>query len=353
MNERTTMNRKPVFRVPVKSVLNLNSGFREKLLCDGPTFSLGDACAYSCSFCYVPAQFRKLERVAAVVKETGKRHDELVILRDNALEVLREQLVHATGQRKFTDPLDRRVVFASPADDVAANTELCARTIEACQLILTHTHWQIRLLSKSNRLPYIAGALLSWAAAGGSCAQAHWSTDVVTVTEDDVRARMIFGVSTGTLDDGIAAAIEQGTPSVRARVDSLHVLQDNGFRTFAMVCPSLPRPALDYNGAALEFREYLRYDRCEHVWAEVINLRGESFTRTVRALDDAGLGSWADEMEKVAEDPHHHEHYARHTFLGHVEACKGMPGKLRFLVYPRPQWRSWWETQIAYGAVIL
>lgn len=353
MNERTTMNRKPVFRVPVKSVLNLNSGFREKLLCDGPTFSLGDACAYSCAFCYVPAQFRKLERVAAVMKETGKRHDELVILRDNALQVLREQLVHANGLRKFPDPLDRRVVFASPADDVAANTDLCARTIEACQLILTHTNWQIRLLSKSNRLPYIAGALLTWAKHGGQSSLAHWATDVIPVTEDDVRARMIFGVSTGTLNDDIARAIEEGTPPVSARVDSMHVLQDNGFRTFAMVCPSLPRPNGDYKAAAAEFRDRLRYDRCEHVWAEVINLRGDSFVRTVRALETAELQPWADVMEQVSEDPHAHEHYARATFLGHVEACKGMPGKLRFLVYPRPQWRSWWEKQIAYGAVIL
>ena len=353
MNERTTMNRKPVFHVPVKSVLNLNSGFREKLLCDGPTFSLGDACAYSCAFCYVPAQFRKLERVAEIMKKTGKRHDELVILRDKPLHVLRDQLVHANGQRKFPDPLDRRVVFASPADDVAANTDLCQITIEACKIILTHTHWQIRLLSKSNRLTYIAGALLTWAAGGGTCPLAHWSTDVVTVTEDDVRARMIFGVSTGTLDDAVAAAIEEGTPRVSSRIESLRVLQDNGFRTFAMVCPSLPRVYGDYKAAAFEFRERLRYDRCEHVWAEVINLRGESFTRTVRALDDAALGSWAFEMVQVAEDPHHHENYTRQTFLGHVEACKGMPGKLRFLVYPRPQWRSWWETQIANGAVIL
>jgi hypothetical protein len=51
---RTTMNGKPVYSVPAKAVINLDSGFKHKLLCDGPTFSTGSACAYSCAFCYVP-----------------------------------------------------------------------------------------------------------------------------------------------------------------------------------------------------------------------------------------------------------------------------------------------------------
>jgi len=50
--KRAIMNGKPVFDVPAKSVLNMESGFRHKLLCDGPTFTAGSACAYSCCFCY-------------------------------------------------------------------------------------------------------------------------------------------------------------------------------------------------------------------------------------------------------------------------------------------------------------
>ncbi len=34
---RNVMGGKPVYQVPAKSVLNLDSGFKHKLLCDGPT----------------------------------------------------------------------------------------------------------------------------------------------------------------------------------------------------------------------------------------------------------------------------------------------------------------------------
>ena len=77
-----TMNGKRVFTVPAKSVLNLESGFAHKLLCDGPTFSAGSACVYKCVYCYVPAIMRKrlrttigdCFRTAAAVLELGVEH---------------------------------------------------------------------------------------------------------------------------------------------------------------------------------------------------------------------------------------------------------------------------------------
>ncbi|HAL73240.1 MAG TPA: hypothetical protein DCP71_15880, partial [Verrucomicrobiales bacterium] len=56
---RSTMTGKPVLTLPAKTIINMESGFKDKLLCDGPTFSLGDACAYNSSFCYVPAMMPK------------------------------------------------------------------------------------------------------------------------------------------------------------------------------------------------------------------------------------------------------------------------------------------------------
>ena len=53
MSERATMNMKPVFTVPTKTVINFKSHFYKKLLCDGLTFTAGNACVYSCAFCYV------------------------------------------------------------------------------------------------------------------------------------------------------------------------------------------------------------------------------------------------------------------------------------------------------------
>lgn len=348
------MNGKPVLRVPVKTILSLESGFAEKLLCDGPVMAIGEGCAYSCSFCYVPAVYQKLDRIREVIAAynrahgTELRHEDVVILREGALDVLRGQLIRPDGMVRHGHPDDRRVIYSSPADDVAANMDLVRTTAEACKLILTHTHWQIRLLSKSNLLPKLAAILVDWANA-----QPY-------VREAEVRARMIFGVSTGTLDDNLARVFEEGTPSVSRRIESLHVLQDNGFRTFAMVCPSLPMGASGlkssapvYDAFATRARELLRYEKCEHVWAEVINLRGRSFERTIAALRSGGFYRDAELVEEVSHEPELWEAYNRDTFLAHAKACEDFVGKLRFLTYVDASTRPWWEKQIARGAVLL
>src|SRR5947207_15136130 len=105
---RATMNKKPVYEVPSKSIINFDSGFAHKLLCDGPTFSTGSACAYSCAFCYVPDLMRKSSHLAGI----RERHDEVVVRRRNALEILRSQLVAAKDRAKFNDPKDRRLIYS-------------------------------------------------------------------------------------------------------------------------------------------------------------------------------------------------------------------------------------------------
>lgn len=334
------MNGKPVFTVPVKSVLNLHSGFAPKLLCDGPTFSFGDACVYNCSFCYVPAIMAKMDRVT----ELGLKHEDIVVRRANALEILKNQLVHPNGKSKFPDPADRRVVYASPLVDVAGNMDLVRETVDACKLILQHTHWQIRLLSKSNLLPKVALLLLDEV-----CNDVPWP-----ITTPEIYARMIFGVSTGTLDDGVAAAFEQGTPLVSKRIQSLHWLQDHGFRTFAMVCPSLPLPdPMAYMEFASACADTLRTEKCEHVWAEVINVRGESMRRTYDALSLAGHGRLAAELLHVTEDKDAWENYNRATFTAHAGVHLNQPGKLRFLTYVNNATRLWWAEHAHLGAVLL
>ncbi len=339
---RQTMNGKPVFRVPVKTVLNLDSGFKHKLLCDGPALSLGDACAYSCSFCYVPAQFQKLDRVSSILKREGLRHDQVVILRDAALGVLEGQLVHPNGKPRWRDESDRRVVYSSPADDVAANLDLVNATVDACKLILRTTCWQIRLLSKSNLLPLVAYRL-----------QDHGDREGAGFTAKEVRERMIFGFSTGTIDDGIARAFEQGTPLVSKRIKALHELQDCGFRTFGMVCPSLTRPLEDYDHWAREVAQVLRPDKVEHVWTEVINLRGDSFKRTVEALKGAGYVREAADLYVVSTNAHAWETYNRQTFNAHAAVYAPWAGKLRHLTYTTPATAEWWSTQVRRGAVPL
>lgn len=334
MSERNTMNGKPVFTVPAKSVINFESGFKEKLLCDGATFSAGTACVYRCAFCYVPEMMRKQRATPSMAHVKGE-HMDIVVRRDGALEALRAQLTDRHGKSKFNDPADRRVIYSSPLVDVAGNLELVRETIEICKVILELTNWQIRLLSKSNLLHKIGEAIEDADPFPGH--KLSW------------KQRMIFGVSTGTLDDKLAKAFEEGTPLVSRRLESLHYLQDEGFRTFGMICPSLPQK--QYMKFAAEMAAAIRVKYCEHVWAEVINVRGESMIRTVKALERAGFKDEADALQEVSLDREVWEYYAQRTFTAHRHFISS--DKLRFLQYVTNETRPWWTAHRAYGAVLL
>jgi DNA repair photolyase len=149
----------------------------------------------------------------------------------------------------------------------------------------------------------------------------------------------------------VGAAIEVGTARVSKRLESLHWLQDRGLRTFGMICPSLPQE--DYGLFSREACDAIRVDRCEHLWAEVINLRGESLTRTVAALEGAGLRAEAERLKSVSGKGAgaRWEDYARSTFLAH--AGKVPSDKLRFLQYVTEATSPWWAEHSERGAVLL
>lgn len=309
---------KPVTFIDRK-ILNMKSGFAEKLLCDGPTFTAGDGCVYSCAFCYTGAM--------GTTKGIVDDHMGSVVRRKDAPAVLRNQLTNQ-GKPKFNNPEDKRVVYSSPLVDVAANVELAKETIELCKIILTHTNWEIRLLSKSNLLPFIAKAL------------------------SEYKNRLIFGVSTGTPKDTLAKAFEQGTALVSKRIESLHWLQDNGYRTFGMICPSLPYASkAEYQDFSEEIVKQLRIEKCEHVWAEVINVRGESMELTCKALNSAGFTKESDLLRYVSTNQPAWEEYARNTFLAHTENIP--PQQLRYLQYVTKENMAWWSDKEAFGAVLL
>lgn len=336
------MNGKPViYRSNARTVLNLkNSKFEEKLLREGITLNPGDACAFSCGFCYVEGQMIKVDKpyLDKLNEERRARgeadltFEQVVIRRPNSLELLRSQLFNKRGQPKFTDPNDNRVVYGSTLVDVAANMKLLQETAELCNLILRNTAWQIRLLSKSSLLHRL------------------FKDDLIPVRH---RHRMILGFSSGTLDDEVAKAIEKGTARVSKRIESLHWLQDEGYRTFGMICPSLPQADGRYQRISDEICEVIRVDRCEHVWAEVINLRGRSLVRTLAALHRAELESEATALSAVMGTGNREawEQYARATFLAHTENVPA--GKLRFLQYVNEDTADWWTGRRGQGAVLL
>ena len=253
-----TMAGKPVFEIDSKTIIDFNNDFGHKKMCDGYTFSLGSICVYSCTFCYVISMILKLAAIQAVKRSAsllGRRLEEVVIRKRKALKILRRQLTiekpsHVNLQKKA-------VIYSSPLVDVAANMTLVKETAEACKIIFELTNWDVRVLSKSNLLPKLAELIPA-----------------------EFKHRMIYGFSTGTFDKHVCAAIEKGTALVTKRIEALHWLQDNGYRTFGMLCPILPQD--DYDAYAEHALKEIRLDRCEHVWAEVINLRGDSFTATIR-----------------------------------------------------------------------
>ena len=338
---RGTMGNKPVlWRTNTRTVLaDPSPEFGEKLLCDGIVVNMGDACAFSCTYCYVKGVVRKfahhvvdLYNADAAAGACGSRRPldfhEVVIRRANALRVLESQLVRRDGSPRYSDPEDRRVAFTSSLVDPAPNMDLLRETAEACKLILQHTGWQIRLLSKSSLL-----------------------AEIVKFIPPRHHHRLIFGFSTGTIDDRTSRAIETGAPSVSKRIKALRWLQDRGFRTFAMICPSLPQE--NYDQFSRNVCEAICAERCEHVWAEAINVRPDAMPRTLEGLLREGLHKEA-EMLRAVHGPGAGaawEDYTRQTFLAHARNVPA--GKLRYLQYVTNHSAGWWARMRTKGAVLL
>lgn len=318
-------NGKPVFSIPTTKIISLQSAFEHKKLSDGPTFTCGFACGFSCTFCYVENQLGRNPSVLRITKETGLSFNQIAIEREGVLPALRRELINRKGLPKYSDLHDQRVVFASPLVDVAANVSTAQQTIKACKIILTLTNWQIRLLSKSALLRLVAEGLAEY------------------------KDRVVYGVSTGTFKDQLAISFELHASSPTARLRALHWLQDEGFRTFGMICPSLPQES--YDDFAENAAAAIRVDRLEHVWAEVINVRGKSLKQTSGALRRGGFNSEADRLEQVSGDKAAWEDYARKTFLAHVKVIPA--GKFRFLQYVQRGQANWWRQQVSKGAILL
>jgi len=323
------MGGKPVFEIDSKTVISFRSPFKHKKMCDGPTFTLGSICVYSCTFCYVisiilkQAAIQGIKRAAALL---GKNLEEVVIRRRKALKTLVTQL---TVEKPPDVILKRKmVIYTSPLVDAAANMVLVKETAEACKIIFELTNWDVRVLSKSNLLPKLAELI-----------------------PEKHKHRMIYGVSTGTLDEDLCACIEQGTPKISKRLKSLYWLQDYGYRTFGMACPILPQE--DYDSYARRMVETLRIDKCEHIWVEVINLRGDSFTATCEALNEGGFPAEAKRLSDVCGEGSKPawEQYARDVFESFAQHIP--PEKLRFLQYADPANAAWWVQREAKGAILL
>ncbi len=322
------MNGKPVlYRKNAKTVLNMESDFLHKLLSTGPVLNLGDACGFGCVYCSTPSVARKFVHGTLA----GKAHAEVVVRRPNALELLEEQLAKLSEEQKAYP----HVVFASSLVDIAANTELMRESAEAFTMILKAAPaWGIRTLTKSTL-----------------------SRGLVEAIPEAYHRRILWGISIGILDDAVARVIEVGTPSPTRRFASLHWLQDNGQRTYAMPCPALPMASPEeYRAYAEKCRDLYRYDRCEDVFAEPINGRDDNFSKTVEAAAKGGFPELAWQLGlvggKTEEARRKWEDYARILFEEHARVIP--PEKLRYLQYVERKVNvEYWKAQKDRGAVLL
>jgi DNA repair photolyase len=385
---------KPVFFVDTRP-LNECSGFRHKRLCDGFTFTAGTACAYSCKYCYVETHVLKQKKVREILEQSGLPFNEISIRRTEPLRNLARQLTRVARGREDVEPLlpdglqakwglhgewsldgrlpkyrnvesEGKVIYGSPLVDVAATRELADETTEICEMLLHSTNFNVRLLSKSPLLKDVAEEL-------------HRR---LPDPDTGAKKRLILGFSTGTLDDGVARAIEAHTPSPTVRIRALHQLQDQGFRTYGMVCPVLPQANEDaYRQFAATAMRAIRADQCEEIWAEPLNLRAgkggenpeeheDSFTATLSALQTGNFNAEAELFRCVSTDRTQWEQYARSLFmalkdaaprqnLAHLvvgeKAKAEQPNKLWFLHYPQSyaSIRTFWSEQQPHGALLL
>lgn len=329
---RQSMAGKPAYSLPSRTAISWSNAFAHKKLTTGPVMNLGDACVYSCSYCYVEAMTKG--RFAAFLRGKNLGFQDAVIRRcgvdpgTTALDTLGRQLSRKPWK---TRALEFETCFTSSTVDPAPNSDLLEETARAIALVLAATRWDVRVLSKSANLPRLAARV----------------AELVPGSE----RRLILGVSTGTLDDKLARTIEKGTPPPSKRIESLRELQDEGFRTFGMICPSLPQS--DYNSFSAAMCEAIRAEKCEHVWAEPMNVRGASFRRTIDALESSGFGSEAAALRAVTGPGKKEiwDDYAKATFLAHSSNIS--PEKLRFLHYPSKRSLPWWDVKRGAGAVLL
>jgi DNA repair photolyase len=287
------------------------------LLCNGPTLSVGNASSYNLAL-------GSLERSDQLLRDSEISHP-------CPANILRAQLLDAKGYPKYCRDKDEgRVIYISSSVDVAANLRLVRETVELVKLLLAFTRWDIRLLSRSSLLPRVAASL-------GNAFGA--------------RRRVIYGMSIGTLDDELAAAYEARNTRVSIRLEALYHLQDAGLRTFAMVGPILPQEG--YNEFAGDMADAIRVDQCEHVWAEMIRVRGKGISRTARALINVGFWNEAAHLASIS-GPGRDETREEHAMEAFENQTQFVPAnKLRFLHYPSMKNLAWWRDRVDQGAVLL
>jgi len=251
--------------------------------------------------CYVPSITNKQKSVIALQKQ-GLKFDDFSLYRykENVLETVSRDLAKMPPTCKDT-------VFFCTTCDPCATLKHAETTIEAIRLIMARSRLQVRVLSKSVFIKDIASALI------------------------DYKERIVYSLSTGTSLDEISKAIEEHASPVRLRVETLHWLQNNNFRTYGMICPVIPSEI----SRVKQLLDQVRPEICEYVWVEAVNVRGKSLFNTFTKLNEAGPHQHAAELQRVMGEKNNWRDYSKNLFVEFQSEMKnrGLLEKLRFLQY--------------------
>jgi DNA repair photolyase len=263
------------------------------------------------------------QKPVQTVLENGHSIDEFSLYRtkNNVLNCVERDL------DRF-QPGDNRQVFFCTTCDPCATEEQADITTSAIKLIMESSDLQVRVLSKSVLIMNIASEL------------------------EGFRNRITYSLSTGTIRPEISACIEGNASPIEERIKTLKQLQDNGFRTYGMLCPILPSE-MDKLDILID---EINPKGCEYIWAEAINVRGKSLVATREQLIKCELTEDAEAIGNVMVDKKNWQNYSKELFLDLQSKMKkrGLLQKFRFLQYVKnepAEFKKFFENQ--EGAVCL
>lgn len=275
-------------------------GFKKKRLAQY-SVNIGNVCGFGCAYCYVPDMPFQHQSVKNLLHQ-GYEIGGFSNYRES------DDLLGAVSRdAKKYKPGDTSTVFFCTTCDPCATLEHVEMTTAAAKIILENSDLTIRVLSKSTNIQMVAQQLSAY------------------------KARVTYGLSTGTCLPEVSRAIETNASSILERVNVLHWLQDNSYRTFGMICPVLPSE----KGMVAKLLDQVRPELCEEIWVEAINDKGNSLTNTHKALRLAGLDWHAYAIRNVMENKVAWRNYSAELFLAFRKELKkrNLSNKLHFLQY--------------------
>jgi len=312
------MNNKKQFQYYGKVGIGRTEAFEKKGL-GKYSVNIGNICEFGCSYCYVTSITQKQNVIKRIVAQ-GHKIEDISCYREP------ENVLHCVSKDvDYISPKDDGYVFFCTTCDPCATREHTETTIKAIRLIMERSRLQVRVLSKSVNIIHIAQELACY------------------------KDRITYSLSTGTASPDVSKAIEERASNITERIQALHWLQDNGFRTYAMICPILPSEVHNVN----QLLDQVRSEHCEGVWIEAVNVRGKSLVNTYKKLMDAGLKEHASELKRVRGNKTAWIEYTKRLFLGFQSELnrRGLFPRMRFLQYVSKGDREFFEGQP--GAICL